>query len=687
MKKILFLLLSSFFLLSNVMAHVFEIRASQAADGSITWYLISYHDAAECPVNTAGLTVGGVNYPITSVVNGDARPLAPILLVQDLGCYKRVNPTLNEPGNLYVSYAIVQTPFLLPPLTVTPFSSTNCFAFCVGATANFVPPPAISFTATSSNGSTGGTINGVPSDVNIDFCSGNSFTFSNYSSTPGVRVGALEKLESTGNVLAAGSAVPANRPQSVIKPSQMAGFFSNTYGAYTLASGSTGTIDQHYTPYFDLNNNNDYDAGDVLGSPVTLHYYISELTLGTCTKTDVLCNGFSTGSVSAGAVSNAHGAVNYSWKNASNVEVGTTPIVSNLPAGVYTLTVTDDCFTKTCSVTIEQPYPISVNYSFTPILCFGGLSQESITITGGTGPYTVTNQDGGALVTGAQPGVTYNGNTYAANYTYTVTDANGCTKVFSASITQPTALAGGTLSMSPNPTVPGQALNTIFSGYGPQSVTLSGAPVSGGTGAYTYSWSPSGGTSSSALVSPTTTTTFTRTVKDANNCTLSTSFTVKVLNVDCSNNANSKKAFICHNGNTICVSVNAVQTHLNHGDVLGSCPSGSSKTHNSSDGKSMAARESDEALTYKFEINNYPNPFTKATKIVYSLQYDSKVSLKVFDMLGRSIATLVNGERKAGTYSVEFDASKLGAGNYYYRINAVAKQKEFNQVGSMIRTR
>jgi hypothetical protein len=70
------------------------------------------------------------------------------------------------------------------------------------------------------------------------------------------------------------------------------------------------------------------------------------------------------------------------------------------------------------------------------------LSTQNVTITGGTAPYLL-NQGGGAFVIGASEGVTYGGtqgNTYAANYVYTVTDANGCQYVFEANITQPDAL-------------------------------------------------------------------------------------------------------------------------------------------------------------------------------------------------------------------------------------------------------
>jgi hypothetical protein len=67
---------------------------------------------------------------------------------------------------------------------------------------------------------------------------------------------------------------------------------------------------------------------------------------------------------------------------------------------------------------------------------------------------------------------------------------------------------------------------------------------------------------------------------------------------------------------------------------------------------------------------NYPNPFNPSTKIAFRLTVDSKVSLKVFDVLGQEVATLVNTNMVAGGHSVDFDASSLNSGVYLYRIEA-----------------
>jgi hypothetical protein len=67
---------------------------------------------------------------------------------------------------------------------------------------------------------------------------------------------------------------------------------------------------------------------------------------------------------------------------------------------------------------------------------------------------------------------------------------------------------------------------------------------------------------------------------------------------------------------------------------------------------------------------NYPNPFNPSTKIKYSIPQTSNVVIKVYDILGNEIETLVNEEKLAGNYSVEFNAANLPSGVYFYRLIA-----------------
>lgn len=67
---------------------------------------------------------------------------------------------------------------------------------------------------------------------------------------------------------------------------------------------------------------------------------------------------------------------------------------------------------------------------------------------------------------------------------------------------------------------------------------------------------------------------------------------------------------------------------------------------------------------------NFPNPFNPLTKINYSIPNKSYVTLKIMNILGQVVATLVNGMQAANTYSVEFDASRFSSGVYFYQIRA-----------------
>jgi hypothetical protein len=67
---------------------------------------------------------------------------------------------------------------------------------------------------------------------------------------------------------------------------------------------------------------------------------------------------------------------------------------------------------------------------------------------------------------------------------------------------------------------------------------------------------------------------------------------------------------------------------------------------------------------------NYPNPFNPVTMIKFALPKASFVTLKVYDMLGREVSVLVNGQKSAGQYIVDFDASSLTSGVYFYTLKA-----------------
>lgn len=89
----------------------------------------------------------------------------------------------------------------------------------------------------------------------------------------------------------------------------------------------------------------------------------------------------------------------------------------------------------------------------------------------------------------------------------------------------------------------------------------------------------------------------------------------------------------------------------------------------------------DDLLLEGFSLGqNYPNPFNPVSTIKYSIPHSALVQLKVFDILGNEITTLVNKEQTAGSYEVGFDGSDLASGIYFYRLNT----GEFTSVKKML---
>lgn len=86
------------------------------------------------------------------------------------------------------------------------------------------------------------------------------------------------------------------------------------------------------------------------------------------------------------------------------------------------------------------------------------------------------------------------------------------------------------------------------------------------------------------------------------------------------------------------------------------------------------------ALPVEFTLNqNYPNPFNPSTTITFSLPHSANTSLKVFDMLGREVATLVNEYTTSGTHEVQFNATNVSSGVYFYKLTS----GDFTQIKKM----
>lgn len=217
--------------------------------------------------------------------------------------------------------------------------------------------------------------------------------------------------------------------------------------------------------------------------------------------------------------------------------------------------------------------------------------------------------------------------------------------------------------------------NVIY-GYGSNCTILNGA-ASGGIAPYTYSWSD-GSTPGNinTTVCPTTTTKYTLTVTDKNGCVGTDDMIVNVKDVRCGDKLD--KVWLCHNGKEICVAKEAVPAHLNHGDVLGSCKQISGAIA----GKSSIHNELPEQNQLK--LSGYPNPFVNSTSIEYALPANGKVTIKLYDISGKEIKTLVDADKKAGRYKLDFTRGNLSAGMYFARAVLSTPDSFFSQIVRLI---
>ena len=217
----------------------------------------------------------------------------------------------------------------------------------------------------------------------------------------------------------------------------------------------------------------------------------------TATQTDVACNGNTSGSATA-SVTGGTPTYTYLWSSG-----GTAATENNLGAGSYTVTITDaNSCTTTQTYTITEPTVLNAIVISTNVSCNGGNNGDATAMpSGGVSPYTYSWSSGGtnAMETGLAAG----------SYTVTTTDANGCTRVDSVTIAQPTVIAS---SMGQN--------NTSCNGTSDGDATVT---PTGGTPGYTYLWT-SGGTA--ATETNLAAGTYTVTVTDANGCTHTNSVTI-----------------------------------------------------------------------------------------------------------------------------------------------------------------
>lgn len=250
------------------------------------------------------------------------------------------------------------------------------------------------------------------------------------------------------------------------------------------------------------------------------------------------CFGSLNGSASVAATGGSQ-PYTYLW----NPGGATSPLVTGVSAGMYSVTVTDNygC-THINTVSVTQPPALNASIiNVQHVSCFNlGNGSANASVNGGTAPYLYSWTNGQTSV-GAV-------GLFADTYSVTVTDQNGCSATASVIITQPAPMA---VAVSMGDTIcPGQSANI-------------GASASGGTVPYTYFWQPNVGFGSSQLVSPGVSTTYTAIVTDANGCTMTGTVAISVHNNNFSLSVNSTPA-ICAGQSATIAAVATGNTNLNY---------------------------------------------------------------------------------------------------------------------------
>ena len=111
-------------------------------------------------------------------------------------------------------------------------------------------------------------------------------------------------------------------------------------------------------------------------------------------------------------------------------------------------------------------------------------------------------------------------------------------------------------------------------------------------------------------------------------------------------------------------------------------------------GAQLAAEEGSNGVMTEFSVGNYPNPFNPSTTIAFSLVTNSTVKLDIYDVMGRKVRSLVDGNKSAGYYSVVWNGKdesgrQIASGMYLYRFTAspVTGEKAFTQSGKLVLTK
>lgn len=404
------------------------------------------------------------------------------------------------------------------------------------------------------------------------------------------------------------------------------------------------------------------------------------------TTTNALCKGTASGSISI-TISGGSNAYDYTW--ISGTQVWHSQNLTGVPAGYYTVYVNDhnnaSC-TSSSTFEIREPEALSISYiqkatyNGADLTCPDAHNGSfTINATGGTAPYSYSID-----------GINFQSDNVISNlgagtYYAIVKDANGCLVTNNltsglpipenyiippVTINPPLPLLSDSIIVNPTSVLPtGASSYTIYLGYGAQALTLYPGNTTGGTGSYSYNWTPIAGiadpTSYSVMVAPTVTTTYTLTISDLNHCTTSNNVTINVVNIssgtntpsNSGNNYNKGSVMICHNGHSLWVARRAVNAHLKHGDYLGGCLTTTALQTT----EKIGLDTQPEWLHKKISIS--PNPSYGRFTVILNNKETIKSEIQLLNAMGQIL------ERKSvQTNHLFYTLQNKAAGIYYLKV-------------------
>jgi len=391
---------------------------------------------------------------------------------------------------------IVTQPSAALNATITSSTNVNCFGDATGSASTGVSGGMAPYAYLWSNGSATANLSNVLSG--------------NYSVTV-----------TDGNGCTSSASVIITQPSAALQvngtTTNVACFGNATGTADITATGGTAPYSYLWSNGSVTEDISDLGAGNYQVTVTDANGCVNSLYSGlitqpvaalnlTATVSDISCGGTSDGSVDA-TVSGGTAPYAYQWSHGPVTED-----VNNLPPAAYTVQITDaNGCTISSGYTITAPPVLTLSGAASPILCYGNTNGSiDITVGGGMNPYQVNWSNGSSAedLSNLAPGL----------YTVTVTDGNNCTASQSFSVGNAAQLQ---LDMD--------SLYTIFAG---DAVTLENI-YSGGTGNYTFTWTPDTDLDCPSCpepsASPLVTTHYTLVITDQNGCEISGTTIVEVL--------------------------------------------------------------------------------------------------------------------------------------------------------------